>query len=183
MQRNAVETILGAFVLVVAIVFVFFFQKTTDLKPTHGYELKAKFSQINGLERGTPVRVSGVNVGKVTGFELDTETYLAIVTMNINDDIQLPYDTAAMINSASLLGGKYLSLEPGGDMDMLQAGDTIEFTQSTPGIEALLGKAIYNMSGNNDDDDGDAEQAAPATLDTSSSQPENEENRELESTE
>jgi|AntRauTorckE6833_2_1112554.scaffolds.fasta_scaffold10883_5 phospholipid/cholesterol/gamma-HCH transport system substrate-binding protein len=181
MQRNAVETMLGAFVLVVAIVFVFFFQKTADLKPTDGYELKAKFSQINGLERGTPVRISGVNVGKVTGFELDTTTYLAIVSMNINEGIELPYDTAAMINSASLLGGKYLSLEPGGDMDMLQAGDTIEFTQSTPGIEALLGKAIYNMSGN--DQNNSKEESAPAaTPDAPVAQPK-EEKQELESTE
>lgn len=151
MQRNAVETMLGAFVLLVAIVFVVFFQKTTDLRPTAGYELKAKFSQINGLERGSPVRISGVNVGKVTGFELDTDTYLAIVTINIDEGIELPYDTAAMINSASLMGGKYMSLEPGGDIDMLQPGDMIEFTQSTPGLEALLGHAIYSMSGNNDE--------------------------------
>lgn len=162
MQRNAVETMLGAFVLLVAIVFVIFFQKTTDMQTADGYELKAKFSQINGLERGAPVRVSGVNVGKIIDFELDPETYLAIVTMHINNDVELPYDTAAMINSASLLGGKYMALEPGGDIDMLQAGDMIEFTQSTPGLEALLGHAIYNMSGGDNDSDSDSA-PAPAT--------------------
>lgn len=164
MNRNAVETLLGAFVIIVAIVFVIFFQRTTDIKPTKGYELTAKFTQIDGIDRGTPVRISGVKVGQVTGFELDTDNYLAIVSMSIEKNIELPYDTSAVISSESLLGGKYMSLQPGGDTEMLQPGDSIEFTQSTPGIEALLGQAIYNMSGNGNSgskNSGKAETTSP----------------------
>ena len=145
MQRNAVETLLGAVVIVVA-AFVLFFQEVGQVGPTEGYELKAKFSKIDGLNRGSPVRISGVQVGKVTDFELDPETYSAIVSMQIQDGISLPYDTAAVVSSESLLGGKFLSLEPGADEEMMQDGDIIEFTQSTPGIEALLGQAIYSFS-------------------------------------
>lgn len=150
MQRNAVETILGAVVIVIAAAFVFFFQEVSNIGPAQGYELKAKFSKIDGLNRGSPVRISGVDVGKVTDFELDPETYSAIVTMQIQDGIELPYDTAAVVSSESLLGGKFLSLEPGADSEMMQEGDIIEFTQSTPGIEALLGQAIYSFSKDKD---------------------------------
>lgn len=151
MQRSAVETLLGAVVLVIAIGFVFFFQEIGHFSTTDGYNIKAKFSKIDGLNRGAPVKISGVNVGKVTDFTLDPETYSAIVSMEIDNGIEIPYDTAAVINSEGLLGGKFLSLEPGADMEMLQEGDMIEFTQSTPGIEALLGQAIYSFSNKSDD--------------------------------
>lgn len=152
MQRNAFETMLGAFVLVIAIGFVFFFQKTVEIGSTSGYELNARFTSIEGIDRGTDVRVSGVKVGTITDYYLDKETYSAIVKMNINNGVELPYDTAAVITSESLLGGKFLALEPGGDMDMLKPGDMIEYTQSTPSIEKLLGQAIYSLSNNSDDD-------------------------------
>jgi len=146
MQKNAFETLLGAFVIIVAVAFVFFFQETTDMKPSQGYQLKAKFLNMDGLNRGTEVRVSGVNVGKIIDYHLDTETYAAIIVINIKKDVKLPYDTAAVISSEGLLGGKYLSLEPGGDIEMLKDGDFIEYTQSTPGLEKLIGQAIYSLS-------------------------------------
>lgn len=152
MQRNTFETMLGAFVLAVAVIFILFFQKTTNIGAQEGYELKAKFANVDGLDRGSVVRVSGVNVGKVIDYSLDPETYSAIVVMNIKGGVELPYDTAAVISSESLLGGKFMSLEPGGDIDMLQPGDTIEFTQSTPSIEKLLGQAIYSLSQDNSSD-------------------------------
>ena len=81
----------------------------------------------------------------------------------------------ALIASESLLGGKYMSLQPGGDPDPIQPGGRIDFTQSTPGLEQLLGQVIFSMqqggqqnSQQSDDQQGEAPQpgassAAPAT--------------------
>ena len=44
------------------------------------------------------------------------------------------------------LGGKYLSLQPGGDEAILQAGQTITITQSSVSLEELLGKFIFSMT-------------------------------------
>ncbi len=145
MQRNIFETILGAIVLVVAAGFLTFFYKTTDIKPTTGYEITAIFNKIDGLESGSAVRVSGVKVGQVLDFKIDPESYRAIVRMNIKENIELPFDTAAVIASSGLLDGKFMSLEPGSDEDMLEPGDQIEFTQSTPSLEQLLGQVIFSM--------------------------------------
>ena len=164
MQRNAVETLLGAVVIIIAAGFIFFFQEIGHFSSADGYTLHAKFSKIDGINRGSPVRISGVNVGKVTDFSLDPETYSAIVTMQIDEGIEIPYDTAAVISSEGLLGGKFLSLEPGADVEMMVEGDTIEFTQSTPGIEALLGQAIYSFS--NKKDSSSSETASSDNQDT-----------------
>lgn len=152
MQKNLVETILGALVLLVAGGFLAFFYKTTDIRPTSGYTLTAAFSQINGLDTGSAVRVSGVKVGQVIDFKLDPQNYRAIVRLNVNDGVMLPKDTAAVIASSGLLDGKFLTLEPGGDEEMLQPGDRIEFTQSTPGLEQLLGQVIFSLNKDKDAD-------------------------------
>lgn len=146
MQRNVVETVMGAVVLLVAAGFLFFFSRTTDIAATGGYEITAHFSKIDGLSTGAPVRVSGIKVGQITGFSLDPKTYQAIVRMNIDSDIQLPTDTAAVVASAGLLDGKFMSLEPGSDDEMLKNGSQIEYTQSTPSLEQLLGQVIFSLT-------------------------------------
>jgi phospholipid/cholesterol/gamma-HCH transport system substrate-binding protein len=164
MHKNLVETVMGAIVLLVAGGFLMFFYKTTDIRPASGYTITAVFSKIDGLDTGSPVRVSGVKVGQVLDFALNPETYRAIVRMNINNNIKLPKDTVAVIASAGLLDGKFLTLEPGGDEEMLQPGDQIEFTQSTPGLEQLLGQVIFTMNKDKTSEAAPANvPAAPAT--------------------
>jgi phospholipid/cholesterol/gamma-HCH transport system substrate-binding protein len=161
MQKNLVETILGAVVLLVAGGFLAFFYKTTDIRPTTGYVITAAFSKIDGLDTGSPVRVSGVKVGQVLDFKLDPQNYRAIVRMNINEGIKLPKDTAAVIASSGLLDGKFMTLDPGSDEEMLKPGDQIEFTQSTPGLEQLLGQVIFTLNKGDDKKKGGGEAPAP----------------------
>ncbi|WP_029007196.1 outer membrane lipid asymmetry maintenance protein MlaD [Azospirillum halopraeferens] len=150
MRRNVIETVLGGVVLVVAAFFLVFAYTSADLRRIDGYEVSAAFSSITGLQSGADVRISGVKVGTVTGLTLDPNTYQAVVRMTVDRDIKLPADTAAVIASESLLGGKFLSLEPGGEDQMIAAGGRIQYTQSTPGLEQLLGQVIFSLqSGNN----------------------------------
>ena len=147
MQRNIAETILGAVVLLVAAGFLFFFSQKTDLSPKAGYVINAKFSKIDGLETGSAVKISGVKVGKVIDFSLDPVHYQAIVRLHINSGIELASDTIAVISSAGLLDGKFLSLTPGSEEDVMKSGDTITNTQTSPTLEELLGKYIFSQSG------------------------------------
>lgn len=140
------ETILGGVVLVIAGGFLTFAYKTIDIAPTSGYEITANFSKVDGLEPGSPVRISGVKVGQVMGFSLDPDNYMAVVRMNIDNGVKIPADTAAVVASAGLLDGKFLSLEMGGDEEMIKSGGKIQYTQSTPGLEQLLGQVIFSMN-------------------------------------
>lgn len=166
MKRNVIETVMGAVVLVVAAFFLFFAYGSSDLRAVSGYEVVARFDRIDGLEPGADVAISGVRVGQVISTRLDPGTYLAEVRMRIASDVELPADTIATVASQSLLGGRFMALDPGGDPNMIEPGGTIAYTQSTPGLEQLIGQFIYGMdtSAGAAEDDG-AGTDAPSLFD------------------
>jgi phospholipid/cholesterol/gamma-HCH transport system substrate-binding protein len=141
--RNIVETIVGALVLVVAGVFVFYAFAKSDRTNPDGYEIIGRFDRIDGLKRGADVTLSGVKVGTVTGFDLDRKTFQAVVRMMISSNVNLPVDTHAKIVSESLLGGMVVVLEPGGDQKMLQPGGEIERTQGAIPLSELIAKFMF----------------------------------------
>jgi phospholipid/cholesterol/gamma-HCH transport system substrate-binding protein len=145
--RNIVETIVGALVVLVAGVFVFYAFAKSDRAGPGGYEILARFDRIDGLKRGADVTVSGVKVGSVTGFELDRKTYQAVVRMMVSSSVGLPIDTNAKILSESLLGGMVVVLEPGGGDKMIQAGGEIDKTQGAIPLSELIAKFMFGSTG------------------------------------
>lgn len=152
MKHNVIETGLGAVVIAVALVFLVFSYSTANVGTVTGYEISANFSEIGGLGIGDDVQISGVKVGSVAKINLDSETYLARVTLSLDEHVKIPEDTAAFISSQSLLGGKYLALEPGGAEEMIPPGGRIQFTQAPQNLEQLLGKFIFSMQKDKDED-------------------------------
>lgn len=149
MKRNPIETILGAVVLLVAAMFLLFAYSTADIKVTTGYEVSADFQKVGGLVRGSDVRISGINVGTVTGESLNHETFQARITMSIGPDITLPTDTEATIVSDGLLGSKYVNLVPGQSSSAIPAGGFIHDTRDYQSLEDLVGEIIF-LATNND---------------------------------
>ncbi len=148
MRRNMIETIMGGVVLLVAVTFVVFAFRSTDIRSnnTSGYQLLVEFDDASGLVRGTDVRMAGVKVGSVTGQRLNPDTYFAEVSLNINDSIKLPTDTSARIIPEGLLGGNFVALEPGGAEDYLGNGDQIQFAQGSINVVDLLGRFIFSAA-------------------------------------
>lgn len=151
MNHNAVETVLGAVVLVVAGFFLVFALGAADLRRVSGYNVTANFSSVDGISPGMDVRISGVKVGSVVKTELDAQTYLAKVTLSIREEISLPADTVAKVSSEGLLGGKYLALEPGGEDDMIKPNGQILYTQASLNLEEMIGKFIFSTGDKKDD--------------------------------
>jgi phospholipid/cholesterol/gamma-HCH transport system substrate-binding protein len=146
MSRNAVETVMGALVLVVAALFLFFAYTTSQVSAVHGYEVMAKFSNAGGLKNGGDVRISGIKVGSITNETLDPKTFQAIVQMSIDPAIKLSTDSVAQITSSGLLGDNFISIEPGNEDDLIPAGGTITHTQAQMSLENLIGQVIYNQA-------------------------------------
>lgn len=172
MGRSVFETILGGIVLVVAAVFLIMaYQKNDSGAPVDGYELKANFSRIDGLHAGADVTLSGVKIGSVKSQTLNPATYMAELTLLVEGDVKIPVDTVALIASEGLLGGKYISLEVGGDENVLKPGDRIQYTQTAPSLEQLIGQVIFSAGDKKDGDKKDgAAPAAPAPAATAAPQ-------------
>jgi phospholipid/cholesterol/gamma-HCH transport system substrate-binding protein len=145
--RNIIETIVGALVLVVAGVFVFYAFAKSDRNAVGGYDVSARFGRVDGLKRGADVTLSGVKVGTVTGIALDGKTYQAVVRMAVSSTVNLPADTNAKIVSESLLGGTVVALEPGGDKNLIRANGEIQNTQDSIPLTELIAKFMFGGTG------------------------------------
>lgn len=147
MQRNLVETLVGAAVLLVALVFGWYAYSTTSIRGTRGaYELTARFDRADGLAIGTDVRVSGIKVGSVTAISLDPATFFANIRFALRSDVKLPDDTVAEIAAEGLLGGRYLNLNPGNADNMLAAGQAVKFTKSSADFMQMIGKFLFSAT-------------------------------------
>lgn len=137
------ETMIGAVTLTVMALFLWSNAADRDEvgEDAGGYRLEAVFQRTDGLSIGADVRVAGLSVGQVTGQRLD-DAFRAHVTLRITGDVDIPMDSAAVIETDGLLGSKYIEIQPGGAEDMLENGQRIDYTQGSVVIEELLAKIV-----------------------------------------
>ena len=99
--------------------------------PKKGYHVTAEFDNIGDLKVGSPVTMAGVNIGEVDGIRFDPKSYRAVVSLRIDPQYnQIPDDSYASIQTAGLLGGKYIGFSPGGSDTYFKNGSKVEQTQS-----------------------------------------------------
>ena len=147
MPGTALDTLLGAVVVVIAAAFLTFAFAQSDLGAVKGYQLVAKFERADGISVGTDVRIGGIKVGTVTKQNLDPVSYLAVLHLSIASSVKLPTDSLTQVSTEGLLGGKYLAIVPGVEEKMLQPGEEIRYTQSAVSLEELLGKFALGGAG------------------------------------
>jgi len=145
MSRLNVEVVVGVFVLLGLVSFGYLTIKLGDrsLIGPKTYTVDARFSSIAGLKDGAVVQVAGVNVGKVQSIVLDKQGYEALVRLQIEQGVELQEDSIASIRSESLLGGKLVSISPGGAEEILADGDEIIETEPSVSLEELISKYIF----------------------------------------
>ena len=146
MRRNVIETVLGAVVLIVALVFLTFVYKSAKVKTTDGYIVHAFFTNTGALQSGADVKISGVKIGSVSKLTLDPKSFHADVAIMLQPDIKLPDDSSAGIASAGLMGDSFVNLIPGGSDKNLSEGGTIQMTQPSVDLVDMLGKFIFSVA-------------------------------------
>jgi phospholipid/cholesterol/gamma-HCH transport system substrate-binding protein len=77
------------------------------------FEIAAEFSDATGLLKGDVVKAAGVTIGRVSDIQIDDG--LAIVTMSIDEDAELPADLGAEIRFRNLVGQRMVTLVPSKD--------------------------------------------------------------------
>ena len=146
-RRNLAEVLTGLVVLIAAAGFlVYAIANSGRAAVGGGYRLYAKFNNIAGLTVGSEVRLAGVKIGVVDSASVDPKTYLAEVRLTIRRGVELPKDSSIEVASESLLGGEYLAVQPGGESEMLQPGQSITITQGAVSLQDLLGKFIFSAT-------------------------------------
>jgi phospholipid/cholesterol/gamma-HCH transport system substrate-binding protein len=141
-ENNVAETVIGAIVVAVAVLFIVFAYMRTGSGSLSGYEIEARLSKVDGIGVGTDVRLSGIKIGSISDLTLDPKNYLVTVHMNIRDDIKIPEDSSLIVTSSGLLGSSYVSLTPGGSDKMLAAGGMIQNSQGSVDLMGLVGRFI-----------------------------------------
>jgi phospholipid/cholesterol/gamma-HCH transport system substrate-binding protein len=151
MQNRALETGVGLFLLAGILALLLLALRVSGLSASatnDSYKLYANFDNIAGLTVRAKVTMAGVTIGKVTAIDLDHDTFMGRVTMEVDKRVNnLPSDSTASILTAGLLGEKYVGISVGGDDQLLKDGGTIHDTQSSLVLEDLIGKFLLNSVG------------------------------------
>ena len=131
--------------LILAFVFVIFSLSNTGFQQK-GKFINAEFGNVAGLKVGDDVLIAGIKVGEVSSNTLDSKSYLAVVKLNLQNNIFIPEDSVAKISSASLLGGQYVEIIPGASDEMLKDDETIYDTRDPVSLTDLLGQAVFSAT-------------------------------------
>jgi len=91
-------------------------------------EIKAHIKDVRGLRNGSPVWISGIEIGSVNKMKLHEE-HGTLVTMSIREELLnfIKKDSKATVQTMGLLGDKYVELSAGSaDAPPINKGDIIE---------------------------------------------------------
>jgi phospholipid/cholesterol/gamma-HCH transport system substrate-binding protein len=115
------------------------------------YRVQIQFADVLDLVPQAGVRVADVPVGRVSEVELGDD-WTALVTIEVNGDVELPANAVAMIGQSSLLGEKFVELAaPGNEEPRGELADgsliALDRTNRNVEVEELLGALSLVLNG------------------------------------
>ncbi len=96
----------------------------------------AEFLQAAALRVGNPITVAGIPVGTISSMKLAGDHVEA--GLKIREDIALGDDSRAVIKVATILGSRYLALEPAGDGSLPHSTFDLAHTEVPYDLQAAL---------------------------------------------
>jgi phospholipid/cholesterol/gamma-HCH transport system substrate-binding protein len=123
-------------VVLIAIFSYLVFAK--DIPFTKPYEIKAVFENASSLRPDSPVRIAGVEVGKVKSIESEDDASAVLVTLQISDEGRpIHRDAQLKIRPRIFLEGNFfIEVKPGSPAtEELDEGDTIPATQTSAPVQ------------------------------------------------
>ncbi len=158
MKKNLTNEIkVGIMVVASLLVLLILFYKMGNFDFTKkGYRVGVLFNFAGGIAKNAPVRLLGVEVGKVEGIDLQyADETEVLLTLWIDQATKLRMDAKAYVSALGLMGEKYIELNPGSSkVPLLQPGSTIvgedpfqmeTFTQRSSEIMEKLSKALTDI--------------------------------------
>jgi phospholipid/cholesterol/gamma-HCH transport system substrate-binding protein len=143
LSRQDFETAIGAVALVAAALALWLVSAGGKASAARdSYLLTARFDQVDGLAVGNPVYLAGIQVGSVQKIDLVPGTLKPLVTMSIRRGLAIPADSAALVMSDGVLGGKFMRIEAGNETEALKPGDRFQTVQDSVIVEQILQKIV-----------------------------------------
>ena len=114
------------------------------------YTIQAQMPDVDNIEQNSRVRVGDVNVGTVT--KIERQGWHALVTMQLNRNVELPANATATLGQTSLLGSLHIELAPPKDappQGKLHEGSLIPLASSGkyPSTEQTLSAIALLLNG------------------------------------
>lgn len=137
MKNTAIK--LGVFTVFTIFITFYLASIIGNLSPFKDvYAVNAVFSDATGILVGDPVKIAGVTVGKVTGFAV--ERGQAIVTIEVEGNVELPENVIADIKYRNLLGQRTINLvrPESPSTEALGEGGTIPVENTKPALDLAL---------------------------------------------
>jgi phospholipid/cholesterol/gamma-HCH transport system substrate-binding protein len=136
-KESDLEVKVGIFVLTAIVCLIGFIFSISDFSVfKKGESYRVMFQFANGLKKGAPVRVAGVDAGHIREIKVsyDRATRLTDVRTDIwmETGHSIPADSKFMINQLGLLGEKYLEIMPGVSESLLAPGATVRGEDPIP---------------------------------------------------
>jgi phospholipid/cholesterol/gamma-HCH transport system substrate-binding protein len=136
---------LGLFVIATIGLLVWLAQSIGAIGGGGGKQYELRLAHAAGLVENNAVKIAGVSVGRIEKVGVDHD--IAVLTLRIDDEIVLHEDARAIVRAKSLLGEKYLQIQPGQrDAPVLEDGDQIvnvdvpfEIDEVLNALEPILG--------------------------------------------
>jgi ABC-type transporter Mla subunit MlaD len=139
MRRERITGLQAGVLAVVVITVLTYFGFAKDNPFTHPFELKAMFATTSNLQLNSPVRVAGVEVGKVTKIETASDdATVSEVTMEVKESaLPVHADAELKIRPRIFLEGNFfIDMEPGTPGERtLDDGDVIPMTNTTAPVQ------------------------------------------------
>lgn len=114
------------------------------------FTIQAQMPDVDNIEPNSRVRVADVNVGHVT--KIQRQDWHALVTMELNGNVDLPANSTAKLGVTSLLGSLHIELAPPTDaapQGKLKEGSLIPLSSSSayPSTEQALASVALLLNG------------------------------------
>jgi len=137
MRNFATETKVGIFVILGIIVLAYFTIRVGQITVREvGYRVYTHLESAAGLDKNSPVRIAGVEVGKVEGIVLEGMKAKAALRLPLN--VQLPAGSKAFLKSSGLLGEKYIEIVPGPGPGVIKANGVVEEGGPSVDVDRVL---------------------------------------------
>jgi len=146
--KSKMEMKVGIFVFFGLVILVAFVLLIGNFQTwTSGYNLKFKFTFINGVKIGAPVRFAGLDVGEVKDIKIvfSPENNMTEVVIYgwLKNVAKIPVDSTVWVNTLGLLGEKYIEIMPGKNYaELIKSDDTMT------GVDPIAMHEVAQMAKN-----------------------------------